>query len=97
MNASGIVAPSAPHRIQPVNPIIKFYRSDLRTGFKIVVTSLVLGILSATPLWLMDTFGSADVTPTGAALLAMFGTIAAAGGAAIGVLWFVVELIFIRR
>ena len=80
-----------------MKPILDFYRSDLRTGLKIVITSLVLGIVSAAPLWLMDSFGPADVTPTGAALVAMFGTIAAAVGAAIGLLWFVVELIFISR
>lgn len=80
-----------------MKPILDFYRSDLRTGLKIIVTSLALGILSAVPLWLLDTFGPASDTPTGAALLAMFGTIFAAGGAAIGVLWLVIELIFVRR
>lgn len=80
-----------------MKPILDFYRSKLRTGLKIAITSLVIGILSAVPLWLMDTFAPTDVTPTGAALLAMFGTIAAAAGCAIGVVWLIFELIFVRR
>ncbi|KAA3650106.1 MAG: hypothetical protein DWQ11_17645 [Proteobacteria bacterium] len=80
-----------------MNPISNFYRSDVRTGIKIVLTSLVLGTLTAAPLWFFNQFGPDDVTPTGLALTAMFGTIAGALGAAIGVLWWVVELIFRRR
>lgn len=80
-----------------MNPILDFYRSDLRTGIKIVLTSLILGALTAAPLWLFNQFGPSDVTPTGLALTAMFGTIAGALGAAVGVVWLVIELIFYRR
>lgn len=97
MTRSGMVAPSPQLRTRPVKAILDFYRSDLRRGLKIILTSLVLGILSVVPLWLMNIFGPVSDTPTGAALLAMFGTIFAAGGAAIGVLWFIIELIFVRR
>ncbi|TVO63063.1 hypothetical protein [Denitromonas ohlonensis] len=80
-----------------MNPILNFYRSDVRTGIKIVLTSLILGTLTAVPLWLFTQFGSTDVTPTGLALTAMFGTIAGAFGAAIGVVWWIVEVIVRRR
>ncbi|MCB1960070.1 MAG: hypothetical protein KDE68_06040 [Rhodocyclaceae bacterium] len=80
-----------------MNPIADFYRSDLRTGLKIVFTCLAAGILSAAPLWLFSLFGPADDTPTNLALIAMFGTIFAGLGAAIGAVWLVVELIFIRK
>ncbi|MBT0959567.1 hypothetical protein [Denitromonas iodatirespirans] len=80
-----------------MTPILNFYRSDVRTGIKIVLTSLVLGTLTAAPLWLFNQFGPTDVTPTGLALTAMFGTIAGAFGVAIGVVWLVVELIVRRR
>jgi len=80
-----------------VNPITDFYRSDVRTGIKIVLTSLILGTLTAVPLWLFTQFGAADVTPTGLALTAMFGTIAGAFGAAIGVVWWIIEVIVRRR
>ena len=80
-----------------MNPIGDFYRSDLRTGLKIVFTCLVVGILSATPLWLVSTFGPEDTTPTALALVAMFGTIFAGLGAVIGTVWLIIELIFIRK
>ncbi|QID17251.1 hypothetical protein G3580_06090 [Nitrogeniibacter mangrovi] len=77
--------------------IVNFYRSPARTGIKILVTSLVLGTLSALPLWLTLQFGDADGGATRVALLAMFGTLAGGLGAIVGVLWFGLELVFRRR
>ena len=77
--------------------IRNFYRGDLPTGLKIILSCLVLGILCAAPIWLVGRFGPADAMPTGLALVAMFGTIGAAIGTAIGVFWLVLELIFRRR
>lgn len=77
--------------------VLDFYRSGLRTGLKIIITGVLLGGLCALPLWLIDALGTPGGTPTGASLLALFGTIAAAVGVAIGVLWLIVELIFVRR
>lgn len=77
--------------------ILAFYRSGLRTGLKIVVTSVVLGALCAAPLSLIEALGATGSAPTGTALLALFGTIAAAAGIAIGLLWLLVELVFVRR
>ncbi len=80
-----------------MNPILAFYRSPTRTGVKILVTSLVLGALTALPLWLVMQFGPADASATELALLAMFGTIGGLVGAAIGVVWLLIELIIKRR
>jgi hypothetical protein len=77
--------------------VLVFFRSRLRTGLKIVITSLVLGALCAFPLWLIDALGTGTGTPTGTALLALFGTIAAGVGVAVGLVWLLVELIFVRR
>ena len=80
-----------------MNLISAFYRSERRTGLKIIVTSVVLGALCATPLSLIEALGATSEAPTGAALLALFGTIAAAAGIAIGLVWLIVELLVARH
>ena len=80
-----------------MNPITAFYHSNARTGLKIVVTSLLLGTLSALPLWLTIQFSPDDSGATGVALAAMFGTIAGAAGTAIGLIWLAIELIARKR
>jgi len=76
--------------------VLAFYRSELRTGLKIIVTCVVLGALCAAPLSLINALGTTGGAPTGTALLALFGTIAAAAGIAFGLVWLLVELIFLR-
>jgi len=83
--------------VRLVNPISSFYRSATPTGIKILLTSLVLGTLSALPLWLAARFGPEDSGATGVALVAMFGTIAGALGTAIGLLWLAIEWLARRR
>jgi len=79
-----------------MNPIRRFYRSNTPTGAKIIVTSLMLGVMSTVPLWLSLWTGLAGDGATTPALLAMFGTIFAGLGAAFGALWLVVSR-FVRR
>lgn len=71
-----------------MNPICRFYRSQAPTGAKIIVTSLMLGVLSTVPLW--ASLGLAGDGATTPALLAMFGTIFAGMGAALGAVWLVI-------
>lgn len=73
-----------------MNPIRRFYRSTAPTGAKIIVTSLMLGVLSTVPLWSSLWLGLAGDGATAPALLAMFGTIFAAMGATVGALWLVI-------
>lgn len=80
-----------------MNPITAFYRSNARTGLKIVLTSLLLGTLSALPLWLTIQFSPTDSGATGVALVAMFGTIAGALGTAIGLVWLAIAWLARRR
>lgn len=68
-----------------------------RTGLWIVLVSLLLGTLSVVPLWLVSQSGGGEDGATGPALVALFGTLAGGLGAAIGLVWWLIEAWLRRR
>jgi hypothetical protein len=76
--------------------VAKFYRSEVYTGAKIIVTAIGIWLLSAGPLLLYIVFGPSDGNPIGLGLLAMLGTGVAMPLGGIGALWFLFEL-FTRK
>ncbi|MDX5374404.1 MAG: hypothetical protein LPK43_01255 [Gammaproteobacteria bacterium] len=77
--------------------IAEFFRSELHIGLKVLVTSLVLGMLSWMPLLLYILVGPADGNPIGLGLLAMAGTLLAVLGMGVGLLWWVFGLLMRPR
>jgi len=77
--------------------ISEFFRSDLNTGLKILVVSVVVGMACWVPLLLYVPLGPADGNPIGLGLLAMAGTLLAVLGTGIGVLWWVFSLLMQSR
>jgi hypothetical protein len=73
--------------------VADFYRSDIRTGLKIIVTSLAVCGITILPLLLYVVFGPAGGNPVGLGLLAMIGWVAIAFGVPVGVVWLLYELV----
>lgn len=80
-------------RLNSMNTIVRFLRSDTPTGLKIMVISVITALLSMLPLFVYILVGPADGNPIGLGLLAFFGMIAGLLGCLIGVLWLVVYMI----
>lgn len=77
-----------------MNALIRFLRSDARTGLKIMVVSMAPFLICTVPLLLYIIFGPSDGNPIGLGLLFVAGFAISTLGFLIGVFWLVLEQCF---
>lgn len=83
-------------RLKLMDTILRFLRSDVSTGLKIIVIDIVLAPLSMLPLLIYIGLGPADGNPIGLGLLAVAGMLLGGLAFLLGLMWLLIEY-FIGR